>query len=40
MRSRTRGRPGMDMLFVLLIAVLYAATDLLVRAVVRLRDPK
>ena len=30
----------MDMLFALLIAVLYAATDLLVRAISRLRDLK
>jgi hypothetical protein len=30
----------MDMLFALLIAVLYTATDLLVRAISRLRDLK
>jgi hypothetical protein len=30
----------MDMVFILLVALLYAATDVLVRAISRLRDPK
>ena len=30
----------MDMVFILLVALLYAATDVLVRAIFRLRDPK